>query len=190
MVRVFLVHKWEGKPADDWYPWLKKMLEATGFEVHVPEMPDTTAPKIEEWISFLNNIIAKPDVDTYLVGHSIGCQAIMRYLAGINETVGGIVLVAGWITLKDEALSEEEWLVAQPWCRTPIDWKRVKGNSKHITVILSKDDPYVSLDNAKLFEERLGARVLVQPGAGHFEKVDGFSELHVALNELMKMIER
>ena len=30
--RVFIVHGWDGYPEEVWFPWLKKELEAKGFE--------------------------------------------------------------------------------------------------------------------------------------------------------------
>ncbi len=53
--------------------------------VQVPAMPNTAEPKIETWVPFLEKLVGKPDKDTYLVGHSIGCQTILRYLDGLKE---------------------------------------------------------------------------------------------------------
>ncbi len=103
MKRVFIIHGWDGYPEEGWFPWLKKELEKNGFEVFVPAMPNPSEPKIEEWIPFLENIIDEPDEDTYLVGHSIGCQTIFRYLEQLeNKKIGGAVCVAGWFILSEK----------------------------------------------------------------------------------------
>ena len=49
MKRVFIIHGWEGFPEEGWFPWLKNELEAKGFEVHVPNMPDSEHPRIQKW---------------------------------------------------------------------------------------------------------------------------------------------
>ena len=77
--RVFIVHGWGAYPQDDWIPWLKGQLEDKGCEVYNPSMPDTEHPQIETWLSFLANLVGDVDENTYFVGHSIGCQTILRY---------------------------------------------------------------------------------------------------------------
>ena len=46
MNRVIIIHCWEGYPEYCWYPQTKKELEKEGFEVRVPEMPETISPKL------------------------------------------------------------------------------------------------------------------------------------------------
>lgn len=43
--RVFIVHGWDGYPEEGWFPWLERELEARGFEVHVPALPDASTPR-------------------------------------------------------------------------------------------------------------------------------------------------
>ena len=78
--KVFLVHGWDGSPANNWFPWLKRELEQRGFLVSAPAMPHPRMPTIEDWVSHLSATVGKPDENTYLIGHSMGCQAIARYL--------------------------------------------------------------------------------------------------------------
>ena len=58
MKRVFIIHGWTGKPEGDWFPWLKQELETKGFQVQIPEMPDTEKPKkvkkhtIKFWMNY------------------------------------------------------------------------------------------------------------------------------------------
>jgi hypothetical protein len=103
MKRVFIIHGWGGKGGEGWQNWLKKELEKKGFEVFAPDMPDTENPKIETWVPFLSKLVGKCDEETFFVGHSIGCQTILRYLESLpeSEKAGGAVFVAGWLNLKD-----------------------------------------------------------------------------------------
>src|SRR3989344_2952524 len=94
--RVFVIHGWGGGPEEGWFPLLKNELQGHGLEVIVPAMPNTDNPKIEEWVSSLAKMVGQPDENTFFVGHSIGCQAILRYIESINKKVGGAVFVAGW----------------------------------------------------------------------------------------------
>ena len=54
MTRVFIIHGWGDKPGDHWMPWLKDQLELNGFSVAAPQMPNTEAPVIGEWVPRLN----------------------------------------------------------------------------------------------------------------------------------------
>ena len=189
MKRVFIIHGWEGFPEEGWFPWAKNELEKNGFEVQVPAMPNTDEPKIDEWVPFLEKLIGNPDEETYLVGHSIGCQAILRYLDGLkaDAKVGGIVLVAGWLHKLESLYTEEEIVIAKPWLETPINFENVKSHTKNTIAVFSDDDEFVPLDNVELFKEKLEAKTFVEHAKGHFSQETGIKELPVVLEELLKM---
>ncbi len=102
--RVFIIHGWGGSPEEAIHNWLKKSLEKKGFSVFVPEMPDTENPVIEKWVTHLGKIAKNPDKDTYFIGHSIGCQTILRYLENISSKLGGVILVAPWMHLQGDRI--------------------------------------------------------------------------------------
>ena len=91
MKTVYMVHGWSGSPESCWFPWLKKELENRGFRVEAPTMPNPDNPEINSWTSHLASIVGEADENTYFIGHSIGCQAIMRYAQSLNAPVGGAV---------------------------------------------------------------------------------------------------
>jgi predicted alpha/beta hydrolase family esterase len=164
MKRVFIVHCWEGYPEYCWYPWVKKKLEEKGFEVSVPAFPETDMPKMNAWVSKLQEVVGQPDEDTYLIGHSLGCATIMRYLEMLPEgqRVGGVVMVAGF----NENVGFEE---IQNFFETPIDLEKIKNRSKNgFVAIHSDDDPYVDLKYADIFKEKLSAEVIIKHNAKHF----------------------
>jgi len=131
-------------------------------------MTDSENPVIEPWVNCLRSAVGRADENTYFVGHSIGCQTIMRYLETINEKVGGAVYVAGWFNLRGLETDEEKEM-AHPWVTVPINFEKIKKNCQRSTAILSKDDPYVELEsNKKIFERDLGAEIIVEKGKGHF----------------------
>lgn len=189
MKRVFVVHGWDGYPEEGWFPWLKKELETRGFEVQVPAMPHPVTPTIGEWVPHLAKMVGTPDKQTYLVGHSIGCPTIIHYLASLPEGahVGGVVLVAPWFVLKDLETREEKEIAA-PWVTTPVDFEKVKKVTPHFTAIFSDDDPFVSYeDNAPLFRERLGAKVVLEHGKQHMNGEANVMELSSARDALLEI---
>jgi uncharacterized protein len=192
MKRVFIIHGWGGTPDLNWIPWLGNELAKKKFDVHALLMPNTEDPNMGEWVSYLTLQIGAPDADTYLVGHSLGCQTIMRYLESLKpkERIGGAVLVAGFFTIKEEAMEDADTSrVLGPWIDIKIDLKQAKSHCARIVSIMSDNDPYIPLEDSKQFENGLGAQVIVIPSAGHFTiDLGGYKELHVALNELLKIV--
>src|SRR3990167_4448098 len=175
MKTVIIVHGWDGSSKKDWMPWAKEALEKTGVKVVMPDMPHSEKPEIGECVQYLSSVVGAPDEDTYFVGHSIGCQTILRYLETINTPVGGAVFVAGWFNL--ENLEDEETKeIAKPWIETPIDLKKVRAVLPKSTMIISDNDPYDCFEeNKKKFAE-LRSKIIVLPNAGHITSEDGFLE--------------
>lgn len=123
-----------------------------------------------------------------LVGHSIGCQTILRYLEGLprDEKVGGAVFVAGWFTLKNLAKEEKE--VAKPWLETSIDFAKVKHHTRKFVAIFSDNDDVVPLNNKVMFEHRLGAKTTLEHQKGHFSGSDNIKQLPSALKAVLQTL--
>ena len=189
MKRVYIIHGWGADSTSDWVPWLKEELESKGIIVNSPDMPETNTPTIDGWVGFLSGIVDNPDGETYFVGHSIGCQTILRYIAGLPDdaVVGGAVLVAPWTRLVNLKEGDEE--IARPWFDTPIEWDKVKSHAKSFIVIYSDDDKYVPSDNAKAFGGNLGAKLTLEQKRGHFTDEDDVTQLPILLKELLELIE-
>lgn len=192
MKRVFIVHGWDGSPAEGWFPWLKTELKKKGFTVAVPAMPHPERPTIEDWTSELSRAVGTPDTQTYFVGHSIGCQTILRYLAMLpNVTpIGGAVFVAGWFTLKKLEDADAE-AIAAPWVQGVLDTPKVKNIlSGKISAIFSRTDSWVPLENEKIFQDKLGAKIYIENGgvpSGHFSGSDGIVQLPKVLELILDM---
>lgn len=194
MKKVYIVHGWEGSPEEPMHKWLKEKLEKKGFEIFVPVMPETARPDIKKWIGKLNEVVRNPGENSYFIGHSIGCQAVLRYLAQVNSEVkiGGVVLIAPWMELDENTLEEEGEEVreiARPWMETPVDWNKIKKHTSKFVCILSDNDPYVPLSNAELFKEKLNAKIIIEKNKGHYTAGDNVSENETVVEELLKMVE-
>lgn len=185
--RVFIIHGWNGKPEHGWYTWAKVKCEELGYEAKLPEMPDTDNPRIETWVPFLANIVGVLQETDVFIGHSIGCQTILRYLETLEEgqKVDKVMLVAPWGASLSNLGDNEEEDIARPWLDTPINWEKIKGKANTFVSIFSDNDPYVPLaENKEMFEEKLGGKVIVEQNKGHFTEDDGIKELPLLLNYL------
>ena len=188
MKKVYIVHGWGGNPDEPMLKWLRETLIIRGYEVIAPNMPHPDVPTIEDWVSYLDLNIKDPNKDTYLAGHSVGCQTILRYMENLPETtkIGGVILIAPWIKLSVENLGEDESPeIAKPWMETKIDYKKIISHSNNFSAIFSDNDPFVPLsENENLIKENLNAKTIVLHNKGHFTEDDGVSSLPEVLEIL------
>lgn len=184
MKKIYLVHCWDGTSNDGWYPWIEKQLNSDNLEVIRFDMPNTANPNIEKWVSTLNLKVEFLNKDTYFIGHSIGCQTIMRYLETKEVCkIGGILFVAPWLDLLPKAVADEEsYNIAQPWLNTPINFDKIRQFSNNINCIFSRDDYFVSLDQEKEFKDKLNANTCVVENKGHISQDDDVFELQEILD--------
>ena len=168
-----IVHGWGGRPTDGWFPWLGKELESRGYDVYIPAMPNTDAPEITPWVQTLKSTLAdNPAQRILLVGHSIGCQTILRYLSEAYVPADRALFVAGWIELI--GLDETEKAIAQPWLETSVAIPPLRAHLKQSTAFFSVDDPLVPLEpNRQFFEEQIGSKTVTLDGYNHFDEDAG-----------------
>lgn len=191
MKKVYLIHCWDGTSNDGWYPWIERELKKYNIEVIRFDMPNTANPKIEEWVNTLESKVEELNNNTFLIGHSIGCQTIMRYLERKDITkIGGIVLVAPWLDLLPKAIEDEEsYNIAYPWINIPINFEKVKKFSDNIYCIFSDNDYFVSLNQEKEFKTKLNAKTIVVKEKGHISQEDNVYELKEILETCKKMLQ-
>jgi serine hydrolase len=163
-------YRWAGRPDTDFYSWLEAKLREPpqGFSsVRTLDMPNPSQPTIDAWVGALAAAMSPaPAPSTVLMGHSVGCQAVIRYLATLppSHVIDGALLVAGWWDV------DKPWESLVPWVETPVDLARVRAAARRFVVLMSDNDPFTSdhARNRRLWEERLGAHVVLAPGARHF----------------------
>jgi uncharacterized protein len=188
--RVFIIHGWDGSPEEGWFPWLRKELEARGFEVFTPQLPNPEEPRIKNWVPKLAEVVGTPDEQTYFVGHSMGCQTIARYLETLPDDlkIGGVVFVAGFFKRLTNLESDEVVRsVVHEWLTTPVDLGKVKIHLDKSIAIFSDNDPYVPMDNVGDFEKILGSKIVLEQSKGHFSGSTGTKELPSALEAVIEI---
>ena len=190
MRRLGIVPRWGGNHESDFYPWITRALLALGERSSAPfddvralAMPDPSRPTIDAWVGRLSAEL-EPDVgtapETVLVGHSVGCQALLRYLASLPDGVRyrGALLVAGWLSI------DKPWDSIRPWLETSPDLALARARVEELVVLLSDNDPFTAdyQENKRQWEERAAARVVVAPDAKHFNAPEEPAVLNILLN--------
>ena len=181
MKRLFIVHGWEGSSKEPMIAWLGKIGGELGFETTVLDMPNPSVPTIDAWTKHLEENVYYVDQDTYFIGHSLGCQAILRYLEmNKGSQLGGAILIAPALIISNLE-TEEAKDIARPWVDRPIDFANIRTMSNNFVTIFSDDDKWVHLDkNREIIEKGLNQKIIIQNAKGHFTKDEGVSELPIA----------
>ena|SRR5919199_3215186 len=171
--RLVIVPRWGGGPESDWYPWLQHELKKRTpqpFDPILPaNLPHPQAPVLETWVAGIRELAGTDPSEiarTVFVGHSSGCRAILHYIAMLphGSQVQGVLCVAGWWTV------DHPWASLLPWINTPVDLAQARQASKRFVTLISNNDRHTAdwNTNRRLWKERLGAEVVVVPGANHF----------------------
>src|SRR3989344_7039050 len=98
MKMVFIVHGFGGWPSGGWRPWLMTELDKLEIYACALSMPNSQNPVCSEWIKEIErHVEINKDQEIYLVGHSLGVTAILRYLEAkqTGHPIAGAVLVSG-----------------------------------------------------------------------------------------------
>ena len=174
--RAIIIHGWGGSPEGNWFPWLAHELEGRGFEVRVPAMPDSETPNHVAWRKTLQELLPDPDESVLLVGHSLGCIAILQYLESLraDQAVGGVILVSGFIRSLHNPVTDGFFADHTDMAKAG---QRVVGN---IVSIASDNDPYVSWEETEAMRAALPAaklQTLDMHAAGHINAAAGYTEL-------------
>lgn len=173
MKQLCIVPRWSGGPDSDFYPWLRAQpVVAERFSrVLCPTIAEPDTPTIAAWVDSLERTVGETLADTFFLGHSVGCQAVLRYLAAQPAHPGApvapaVLCVAGWWEV------DEPWETIIPWCDSPLDHARVRARAERFMVLLSDNDPFTAdwHRNQAQWRERLGADVTTVLGAKHFNR--------------------
>ncbi|MDD5171714.1 MAG: alpha/beta fold hydrolase [Candidatus ainarchaeum sp.] len=178
-MKVFLFHCWGGDGRSCWSGWLSDTLIAKGTTVISPDFPNTNNPKLEDWLATARKNVKTFDDDWVLVGHSLGCPAILRLLEtfGQDERVGLVVLVAGFA--KDLEVPQIKNFVDKKF-----NWPKILKSCRRFIVINSDNDPFIPLDEGKRLAEQLGADFIIEHGGGHINEGSGYSSYPLLLKIL------
>jgi len=183
MKKVFIIHGFEGSPNGAWRPWLMGELEKQEIYACALSMPTPESPICSEWVEEISRHIERNETDEiYLVGHSLGVPAILRYLENIKaKAVSGAVLISG----PSEKNGNRKIDV---FLNKPFDFEKIKSNCKNFSVIHGSNDPYVPLENAKFLSQELNGELIIIENGGHLNGSAGWLKLPQCYDALIKIM--
>lgn len=164
MKQALILHGTDASPEANWFRWLEKVLTASGYEVWLPQLPNSATPNTKTYNDFLfGNTDFEFSSETTIIGHSSGAVEILSLLQRLPDgvTVGDVYLVSAF---KDSL----DWDALDGLFIEPYDYSAIKGKARSITLIHSDNDPYVPQQHPRYLAEQLDARLLILGGQGHF----------------------
>lgn len=150
-------------------------------------MPNTDHPEESEWVAELRSTIGETGGDDiYLIGHSLGCITILKYLETLrdDQKIKACVFVAGF-TRRFRGYSGGH----ESFFTKALDMEHIKTRVDTIIAIQSEDDSNVGFEELKEFEDKLGARTIAVTGMGHFGSADGVFEVPLVRDILVELNE-
>ncbi len=158
MKNAIIFHGTGDKNTDFWFPYLKEKLEGKGFEVWLPQLPNSEIPNLKDWLTFiLEN--GKFCEETVLIGHSAGAQLILSILEKIKTPIKQAIMVSAYAkalrTTPDAEKNTEDF-----------NWNEIKGKCKELIFVNSDNDPWTCDDTQGriMFDNLGGIQIILHEG--------------------------
>jgi predicted alpha/beta hydrolase family esterase len=163
MKNAIILHGTDNTPEGNWFRWLEKELERRDYKVWLPQLPDAAMPHAEKYNNLLLNSNFDFNRDTILIGHSSGAVAILNLLQELKDDteIKAAFLVGAFKSPLDVSARSELF-------PKPFDFAKIKSRCHKFVFIHSDNDPYCPLSDAEFLSEKLGGRLVVEKGQGHF----------------------
>lgn len=170
---AFIFHGTAGSPEGNWFPWLKRELEAQGVPTTVPRFPTPEGESLQAWFDVLDAEEAKITPDTLLVGHSKGGMFLLKVLERLEQPVPLAIFVSAPIGVQPILYYDED----KKFSNFDFNWHYIANKARRFVVFHSDNDPYVSMTNGEELAKHLGVDLTFIPNAGHINAESGFTEL-------------
>ena len=177
---VYIVHGYMASPTDHWFEWLAGKIEAAGGTATILAMPDSDAPDPQAWVATLERDVVPLDASVFVVAHSLGCIATLRFLSRHPEArIGGLIAVSGFDRLLPTLPELDAFLTPRGY-----EPRRIGTIAPQRAVITADDDTIVPADLSRDLAAALDAELHVLPEGGHFLGSDGFETFPLVWAEL------
>ena len=145
---------------DNWFPSVKKELQAANLEVIAADFPDSDLARASYWLPFLLDEF-EVDENSILVGHSSGAIAAMRVAE--QRPILASVLVGAYYTDLDMKKEQLSGYFDQPW-----DWEKIRSNQQWTILFASQDDPWIPIAEPRFIHSKINCEYHEFKDQGHF----------------------
>jgi predicted alpha/beta hydrolase family esterase len=159
MAVILIVPGYQNSGPGHW----QSLWEGSLREAKRVEMPNWDFPHKVEWVEALDEAIAACTEPPILVGHSLGCLAIVHWAGSQDREILGALLAAPTDAERPDALAAVRPFAPIPRYRLPFP----------AIVAASEDDPFLALDRARALAWDWGARFVDLGPCGHLNLASG-----------------
>jgi len=186
MEKVFIIHGFKGEPNGGWKPWLMGELDRRKIYACALPMPNPDEPEKDAWVKTITDAVGDPNEEIFLIGHSLGVPAILRYLETLSSGVkiGGAVLVSGPVFKKENGGNK----YISVFLEELFNFEHIKKVCKNFAVIHGDNDEAVPFSDAEYLSKNLSCNLIAIPNGGHLGGHEGFHKLPQVLESLEKMM--
>lgn len=119
-------------------------------------MPRPEDPVCTEWIEEISRHVDRnQEEEIYLIGHSLGGPAILRYLESSQaKNIHGVILVSA-PSERNQNKKLDTFLDRE------FDFQRILLCCKNFSVVHGDNDPLVPVNNAEFLSEKLGGNLVI-----------------------------
>ncbi len=159
---------------NNWMGWTKKKLEAEGWNVTCPIIPEVWKAPYSAWEKELDRV--EMNEETVLVGLSQGAGAITKHIIEKKKIINKLILVAPARRASTDAPQFAEFY---NFHITPNVKKQIKNG---VTIFVSNDDWTSILEALESYAQQLDAKVVRFKDRGHFSfLIKTFPELTIEI---------
>ena len=177
-LKFFIFHGWGADSSANWFEHTRQFIVEAGAECHVPDFPESESPVYGEWVRHLEEHVEKIDENSVILGHSLGCGFINRYLSENDIKIKALILVAP--TLNDCGIRE-----IRNFFLTTLDYQKIQNSVELIHILASTDDPFIPLEDIKILGEKLSVDPVILANREHLWQPQ-ILELDVLLTKIIE----
>lgn len=178
MKKAVFLHGTDGNPNDNWWSWLRKLLEENGYEIFAPTLPENHTPNKEVYDKFLKKS-GWDFSDNLIIGHSSGATTALNLLTSDwFPKVKATVLLG--VFLNENLLESVSWHDPGQFnnlFKPEYDISVLKDKSNKYIFVHGDNDPYCDYEDAKTLARDLEADFITIYNGHHLWSTSGIKEL-------------
>lgn len=165
--KILFVHGYTASSKVDFYPILCPLLDKSGVDYIVPDLPGNEHPHAIEWLTTIHEAVKNNIKPLVIVGHSLGTRAALLYIEKYKPRVEHLFLIGAFANRLENA--KRKGGISYPdFFDHIIDLSVIKDHVAHSYVLHSKDDSAISFKQGEEIARDIGAELIPSEKRDHF----------------------
>ena len=164
---ILILHGWQGSGPQHWQVWLTKELKNKSINVLMPELPDMHHPHLSKWLETVYRLFKQHEIKA-VVCHSLACVFWTHFCKKYPEIHVNRTLLVAPISFNVVIPEVKSFFPVH------ITYSDYLNSADSHLLVLSNNDPYCSIKDAKYIESMLNIPTLWLEKSGHINIASGF----------------